>query len=130
MYFLGRRRRQCHEMSACREGKEQIARYVVPLANRTSDRMCHRLNNIPDVVPAHTQAPRAECSSKMLSQHAGMFREALWPHMHPVEVTRVRVTAKEFNDAKKVRTTRRALLVSSSEHEARDRPDRTRTREH
>ena len=48
---------------------------------------------------------------KMLSQHAGTFWEASWHYTSPVEVIRVRVTAKEFNDAEKVRTARRALLI-------------------
>ena len=39
-------------------------------------------------------------SSELLSQHAGTSWEASWPHMNPVEVTRVRVTARELDDAK------------------------------
>ena len=38
-------RRQCHKMS---------------VASRARERMRHRLNSAPDVVPAHTQARRAE----------------------------------------------------------------------
>ena len=62
------------------KGKEQIARCVVPLA-------AHKLEE-------------QIFSSEMLSQHAGTFM-AVWSHMNPVEVTGVRATAKEFNDAKK-----------------------------
>ena len=36
----------------------------------------------------------------MLAQHAGTFWEALRLYLSPAEVIRVRVTAKEFNDAK------------------------------
>ena len=64
-------------------------------------RICRRLHFVPDVVPAHTQVRRADLFPRRCAQHAGMSWEALWPCLSPVDVTRVHVSAKEFNDAKK-----------------------------
>ena len=78
----------------------------------------------------HTQARGADFSSKVLPQHAGTsLGEALWPYMNPVQVTGVRVTAKEFNDAKKFGPHSGPYFLFTMKHEARDRPDRTKTRE-
>ena len=54
-------------------------------------------------------------------QHAVTFWEALWPDMGPVEVTRVRVTAKEFNDAEKYGPRAELYLLFTTKHESRDR---------
>ena len=83
--------RTCKPSAGSRSVGLPRRRSVVLLASRTSWGNCHRLSRVPDAVQAHTRARRADFSSKMLSQHAG----TLW------EVTRVRVTAKDFHDAKK-----------------------------
>ena len=92
-------RRQCFREGGKAKNKQRGN--VVPLASRTSECTRHRLNSAPNVVPAHTQARRAEFCQRCCRNMQGRSGMLCGTTCIPVEVTRVRVTAKEFNDAKK-----------------------------
>ena len=60
----------------------------------------------------------SHAASKMFEQNGdgGPLWESTWPLVSALDVTGVRVTAKNFNDGKPVRKARRAVLFLAEKH--------------
>ena len=115
-------------LSRMRTGKRQIERYVVPLASRTSEGMRHGLNCVPDVVPGHTQAGRADFFvQEAVATCRGVPGSFLALH-EPCRGHKTPCNCQGDQLREKVRATSRSFLYTT-EHWARDRPDPTRTYE-
>ena len=90
------------------------------LASRTSERICHRLNRVPDAVPAHTQARRA---GFILKDAVATCKDGLRSFValhdpcvgHKSSRNRHRIPRRT-----QIRTARRALLLLATKHAARD----------
>ena len=90
------------------------------LASRTSERICHRLNRVPNAAPAHTQARRA---AFILKDAVASCRDGLRSFVALLEPCVSHNSSRNRHRTPRrtdIRTARRALLLFTTKHSTRD----------